>query len=234
MKTKTVLAATLALASLAPLAAQAQDRAERREQRQERREAREEFVGARLAQSMNRERREDRRDERRDFREERREFRQERRDFRNNPNPTPAERREFQRDRREFREERRDYRGYGDRNRTVYVQPRNYYYSAPSYGFSYSRPYYGGYSQPYYGYSQPYYGYSQPYYGYDSGYYADRRWRRGEYLPAPYRRVVFYDYGRYGYAPPPRGYQYYRTSTGEIILAAIATGLILSVFAGAF
>jgi Ni/Co efflux regulator RcnB len=46
--------------------------------------------------------------------------------------------------------------------------------------------------------------------------------------------VIVYDYHRYGYGPPPRGYHYYRTSTGEIILAAIATGLILSVFAGAF
>ena len=57
---------------------------------------------------------------------------------------------------------------------------------------------------------------------------------RGQYLPQEYRRVVIYDYNRYGYGPPPRGYQYYRTNTGEIILAAIATGLILSVFANAF
>ena len=36
------------------------------------------------------------------------------------------------------------------------------------------------------------------------------------------------DYNRYGYGPPPRGYGYYRTDTGDIVLAAIATGVILS------
>ena len=40
------------------------------------------------------------------------------------------------------------------------------------------------------------------------------------------------DYGRYGYRAPPRGYRYYRTSNGDVVLAAIATGVIASVIAG--
>lgn len=40
------------------------------------------------------------------------------------------------------------------------------------------------------------------------------------------------DYGRYGYRAPPRGYRYYRTNEGDVVLAAIATGIIASVIAG--
>lgn len=61
--------------------------------------------------------------------------------------------------------------------------------------------------------------------------YAQRDWRRGERLTAwdraHYVRVT--DYRRYRLAPPPRGYEYRRSNTGEIILAAVATGIILSV-----
>ncbi len=114
------------------------------------------------------------------------------------------------------------YGGYGySPPRTVYVQPRVYNY-APSYGY--------GYSYPSYGYSS--YGYGYPSYSY--GYSAPVRWYRGQVLPPHYRQYGWYDYNRYGYAPPPHGYSYYRTDTGDIILAAIATGVILSVFAGAF
>ncbi len=42
------------------------------------------------------------------------------------------------------------------------------------------------------------------------------------------------DYGRYRLQRPGRGYAYYRTDTGDIVMAAIATGLIASVFAGLF
>ncbi|HYC68659.1 RcnB family protein [Brevundimonas sp.] len=56
-----------------------------------------------------------------------------------------------------------------------------------------------------------------------------RRWRRGAVIPYDYRRNWYVrDYHRYGWAPPPRGYGYYRTDTGDIVLAAIATGVILS------
>lgn len=56
-----------------------------------------------------------------------------------------------------------------------------------------------------------------------------RRWHRGAVIPYDYRRNWYVnDYRRYGYPPPPRGHAYYRTDTGDIVLAVIATGVILS------
>jgi len=56
-----------------------------------------------------------------------------------------------------------------------------------------------------------------------------RRWARGQVIPYDYRRSWYVrDYRRYGWAPPPRGYGYYRQDPGDIVLAAIATGVILS------
>lgn len=56
-----------------------------------------------------------------------------------------------------------------------------------------------------------------------------RRWARGQAIPYQYRRNWYvHDYHRYGYRAPPRGYAYYRTDTGDIVLAAIATGVIIS------
>jgi Ni/Co efflux regulator RcnB len=56
-------------------------------------------------------------------------------------------------------------------------------------------------------------------------------WRRGERLPSYYRthyREV--DWRRNHYRQPPRGYHYVRDdNTGEILLVAIATGVILSI-----
>ena len=179
-----------------------------------------------VAQAQDRRDRREFRDAQREFRQERREFRQERRDFRNDDDRTRAERREFRQDRREFRDERREFRDarreYRDDRRDDrrhygyrYPAPQNYYYYAPP-----RTTYY--YSQPSYGYG---YGYGAPsYYGH--------RWSRGQILPPHYRRHVVYDYHRYGWGPPPRGYAYYRTDTGDIILAAIATGLILSIIGG--
>lgn len=232
---KTLLTATLMLAAAAPLAAQAQDgnnrRAERLQQRQEMREARQDMRQTRREQAWGGDRQENRQENRQDRREFRQENRVDRREFRQDNRA----------DRREFRQDRRDDRN--DRNRYVYVQPQNYYYTPPRTTYYYntypSYSYGFGYGQPYYGYNNNYgynnYGYNS--YGYGSGYDyypAPRRWVRGQYLPPEYRRYIVTDYYRYGYGPPPRGYGYYRTNTGEIILAAIATGLILSVFANAF
>ena len=59
-----------------------------------------------------------------------------------------------------------------------------------------------------------------------------RRYYRGGTLPYQYRSNWYIrDYNRYGYAPPPRGYGYYRTDTGDIVVAALATGVILSLLA---
>jgi len=58
------------------------------------------------------------------------------------------------------------------------------------------------------------------------------RYYRGGTLPYQYRSNWYIrDYNRYGYAPPPRGYGYYRTDTGDIVVAALATGVILSLLA---
>jgi Ni/Co efflux regulator RcnB len=56
-----------------------------------------------------------------------------------------------------------------------------------------------------------------------------RRWARGQTIPHQYRSSWYVrDYHRYGWAPPPRGYGYYRTDSGDVVMAAIATGVILS------
>lgn len=102
---------------------------------------------------------------------------------------------------------------YNDYRRGVRDQYRDNY-----------RGYNGGYA---YNYGPRY----QPYYG--GGYYQPRRWYRGAVLPYEYRRPWYInDYGYYGYSRPPRGYGYYRTDSGDIVLAALATGVILSVIAG--
>ncbi|HWQ86393.1 RcnB family protein [Brevundimonas sp.] len=68
--------------------------------------------------------------------------------------------------------------------------------------------------------------YDRPPYGHAYGY---RRWHRGAVIPHDYRRSWYVDdYRRYGWRAPPRGYGYYRTDTGDIVVAAIATGVILS------
>jgi Ni/Co efflux regulator RcnB len=63
-----------------------------------------------------------------------------------------------------------------------------------------------------------------------TGYYA-RAWRRGDRLPAAYyaRPYVIADYPRYRLYAPPRGYQWVRVDGGDLLLAAIATGLVLDV-----
>ena len=56
-----------------------------------------------------------------------------------------------------------------------------------------------------------------------------RRWARGQAIPYNYRNSWYIrDYNRYGYRTPPRGYGYYRTDTGDVVLAALATGVIIS------
>jgi len=73
------------------------------------------------------------------------------------------------------------------------------------------------------------------------GYHDDRGYNRGDRRRyARYARGQRYrgdgayisDYRRYGYRTPPRGYRYYRTNQGDVVLAAVATGIIASVIAG--
>ena len=64
---------------------------------------------------------------------------------------------------------------------------------------------------------------------YGNAYGHQRRWYRGATIPHNYRSSWYVrDYGRYGYGPPPRGYGYYRTDTGDVVMAALATGVIIS------
>jgi len=59
--------------------------------------------------------------------------------------------------------------------------------------------------------------------------YQAHQWRHGEKLPPAYRgRAYQVDYRAYRLAPPPRGYQYVRVGN-DVVLTAIATGVIASV-----
>lgn len=65
--------------------------------------------------------------------------------------------------------------------------------------------------------------------------YQTRQWSYGQRMPSYYRsnQYVVRDYGRYGLRQPPHGYQYVR-SGNDVVLAAVAGGLITAVIAGLF
>lgn len=65
--------------------------------------------------------------------------------------------------------------------------------------------------------------------------YQTRSWGYGQRMPYQYRtsQYVIRDYNRYGLYAPPQGYQYVR-SGNDVVLAAVATGLITAVIAGLF
>lgn len=65
--------------------------------------------------------------------------------------------------------------------------------------------------------------------------YQQRDWSYGQRMPSYYRsnQYVVNDYSRYGLRAPPRGYHYIR-SGNDVVLAAIAGGLITAVIAGLF
>ncbi|MFJ6023696.1 RcnB family protein [Brevundimonas sp. NPDC092305] len=65
--------------------------------------------------------------------------------------------------------------------------------------------------------------------------YQTRQWAYGQRMPSYYRSnaYVVRDYNRYGLRQPPQGYQYVR-SGNDVVLAAVATGLITAVIAGLF
>lgn len=76
--------------------------------------------------------------------------------------------------------------------------------------------------------------YQAPRYYAPSGY-QYRNWSYGQSMPYAYRtqRYVINDYARYGLERPPYGYQYVR-SGNDVVLAAVAGGLISAVIAGLF
>lgn len=64
--------------------------------------------------------------------------------------------------------------------------------------------------------------------------YQVRTWSYGQRIPTYYTRgYVVNDYSRYGLRAPPRGYHYVR-SGNDVVLAAVAGGLITAVIAGLF
>lgn len=66
------------------------------------------------------------------------------------------------------------------------------------------------------------------------GYYY-RSWHYGDYLPRAYygRRYIVNDYYAYRLRPPPRGYYWVRVDD-DVVLAAIASGLVVSAVFGIF
>lgn len=64
--------------------------------------------------------------------------------------------------------------------------------------------------------------------------YQARQWRRGDRLPANYRGAAYrVDHRRYGLDTPPRGYEYNRVGN-DVVLTAVATGVIAAVIFGLF
>lgn len=66
------------------------------------------------------------------------------------------------------------------------------------------------------------------------GYYV-RSWRHGDYLPRSYyeTRYIVRDYHAYHLSAPPRGHHWVRVNN-DVILAAVASGLVVSVVNGLF
>jgi len=66
------------------------------------------------------------------------------------------------------------------------------------------------------------------------GYYRNQAWRQGQVYPY-WRDRGYYisDYRAYRLPPPRPGYRYYRSDNGDVIMAAIASGLIGLVIGGA-
>lgn len=151
-------------------------------------------------------RRDDRRDHRQERRDDRRDYRQDRRDYRQDRRD---DRREYRQDRRDYRQDQRWSRNNRDwyRGRTDfrdYRGARQGYWYAPGYG---------------------YYRVEPRYYG--------QRWQRGHYLPSNYRSYYVRDPYVYGLGPAPRGYRYVHAGS-DIVLIAIATGLIASVLSNVY
>jgi Ni/Co efflux regulator RcnB len=64
--------------------------------------------------------------------------------------------------------------------------------------------------------------------------YQVRQWSYGQRIPSAYvNGYVIRDYNRYGLRQPPHGYHYVR-SGNDVVLAAVAGGLITAVIAGLF
>jgi Ni/Co efflux regulator RcnB len=135
--------------------------------------------------------------------DDRRELNNDRRDAERDGRIGPGERRELDRDHREINRDRRDLRY--DRGRAESWRDRAEWrdFRGMRRGYWYA----------------PGYGY-RPISRYG--------WRRGAYVPAPYRSYYVQDWGYYGLRPPPPGYRWIYAD-GNFVLMAIASGLIADV-----
>ncbi|WP_374604147.1 RcnB family protein [Arenimonas sp.] len=158
-------------------------------------------------------RREDRRDWRADNRDNRRDWQADRRDNRRDWQADRRDnRRDWQADRRDYRHDRRDDRrdwreDRRDNRRYVRHDDRRW----------------RGYQwRPEYRYRAP------ARYVYPAGY-RQVRWSVGHRMPpAYYGRPYYVDYGSYRLPPPPYGHRWVR-SDRDVVLVALATGLVLDV-----
>ncbi|MFA4938214.1 RcnB family protein [Brevundimonas sp.] len=118
-------------------------------------------------------------------------------------------------DRHGYRNDRRDWRNdHSDRNNrdwwrgrsdfSGYDGPRAGYWYAPSYGYHQVEPRYSNY-----------------------------RWRTGGYLPDQYRNYYVRDPYVYGLREAPHGYRYVHAGN-DILMIAVASGLIASVLSGVY
>ena len=70
--------------------------------------------------------------------------------------------------------------------------------------------------------------------GYGQSYRGGQRWRQGQVYPHYRSRgYVIDDYRAYRLPPPRQGYRYYRSDNGDVVMAAIATGIIGLIIGGA-
>ena len=70
--------------------------------------------------------------------------------------------------------------------------------------------------------------------GYRDSYRDGRRWRQGQVYPYYRNRgYVIDDYRAYRLPPPRQGYRYYRSDNGDVVMAAIASGVIGLIIGGA-
>jgi len=68
--------------------------------------------------------------------------------------------------------------------------------------------------------------------GRHDGYRGHGRWRQGQVYPYYQQRgYVISDYRAYNLAPPRYGYRYYRSDNGDVVMAAIASGVIGAIIA---
>lgn len=98
---------------------------------------------------------------------------------------------------------------------------------APAQAPRYAQRYAPGYRAPHHdGYVH-----APRYYGHGPAYYAGPRYAVGGYVPYAFRAHRYWvnDWRAYNLAPPPYGYTWVETDSGDFLLMALATGLIASI-----